>query len=58
MKYLTMNQLREKLGNRSRNSIYRDCESGKIPNPIKLGGRLYWNEADVETALSELGAES
>lgn len=50
-RYLTLNQLREKLGGRSRSSIYRDLEKGHIPNPIRIGSRLYWCEAEVDDFL-------
>lgn len=51
MKYLTFNELRAKLGNRGRTSVYRDVELGRLPKPIKLGGRLYWVESKVDEAL-------
>lgn len=54
MNYLNMNQLREKLGKRSRSSILRDIESGRLPRPVKIGARLYWNEADIDAKLAEL----
>jgi prophage regulatory protein len=54
MKYLTFKELREKLGGRGRTTIYRDVEIGRLPNPIKIGGRLYWQEDTVETFLKEL----
>lgn len=53
MKYLSFDQLREKLGGRSRNAIYNDVAAGKLPPPVKLG-KLYWPEADVEEALKAL----
>ena len=52
MKYLTFNELRTKLGGRGRTTIYRDCEAGRLPQPIKFGARLYWIEADIEAALT------
>lgn len=51
-KYINLNQLSDKLGGRSRTSIYRDCEAGRIPKPIKIGARLYWLESAVDEALS------
>lgn len=39
--YLTLNELRAKLGNRSRSAIYADLAAGRLPQPIKLGGRIY-----------------
>lgn len=39
--YLTLTELRAKLGNRSRSAIYADLSAGRLPQPIKLGGRIY-----------------
>ena len=50
-RYLTLDQLREKLGGRSRSSIYRDLENGHIPKPFRIGSRLYWCEEEVEDFL-------
>ena len=52
--YLTLTELRGKLGNRSRSAIYLDLESGRLPQPLKLGGRLYWPEDEVEAHLRNL----
>ncbi len=51
MKYLTFAHLRAKLGGRARSSIYLDVEAGRLPPPIKLGGRLYWCEEDIDERL-------
>lgn len=53
-RYLTMNELRERLGNRSRASIYRDLEAGRLPRPFRLGGRLYWDEGYLIAHLTAL----
>jgi predicted DNA-binding transcriptional regulator AlpA len=53
-RYLTLNELRERLGNRSRSAIYLDLAAGRLPQPVKLGGRLYWPEGDVEAHLRDL----
>lgn len=53
MVLLSFTDLQRKIGGRSRSSIYRDIETGRLPRPIKFGARLYWNEADIDTALSE-----
>ena len=45
MRYLNFNDLQNKLGGRSRSSIYRDLECGRLPRPIKFGARLYWAES-------------
>jgi prophage regulatory protein len=52
--YLTLNELRAKLGNRSRSAIYLDLAAGRLPHPVKLGGRLYWPEGDVEAHLRNM----
>lgn len=51
MNYLNLNQLSKKLGGRSRSSIYRDLDQGRLPQPLRLGSRLYWIEAEVDEAL-------
>ncbi len=57
MKYLTLNDLREKLGGRSRSAIYLDLAAKRLPQPVKLGGRLYWPEADLDDHLRALRDE-
>ena len=52
--YLTLNELRAKLGNRSRSAIYLDVKAGCLPQPIKLGGRIYWPEGDVDVHLRKM----
>jgi len=52
--YLTLNELRAKLGNRSRSAIYLDLAAGRLPKPIKLGGKLYWPEGDIDAHLRGL----
>jgi len=54
MRYLNMSQLSQKLGGRSRSSIYRDVEKGRLPPPIKIGGRCYWSEHFVDVALWDI----
>ncbi len=51
MKYLSFYQLRQKLGDRGRSSIYRDVKAGRLPEPIKLGQNLFWIEHEVDAAL-------
>ncbi|MEO0923627.1 MAG: transcriptional regulator [Pseudomonadota bacterium] len=52
MTYLNLNQLSKKLGDRSRSSIYRDVDSKRLPEPIRIVSRLYWDEGAVEEALT------
>ncbi|WP_417463048.1 helix-turn-helix transcriptional regulator [Kordiimonas sp.] len=54
MRYLTFRDLQDKLGGRGRTTIYRDVEKGRLPKPVKIGSRLYWNEADVDAAIASL----
>ncbi|MCE8556657.1 AlpA family phage regulatory protein [Ruegeria pomeroyi] len=53
-KYLTLNDLRAKLANRSRSSIYSDLAAERLPKPFKLGGRLYWIEEEIDAHLRAL----
>ncbi|WP_395005033.1 helix-turn-helix transcriptional regulator [Cypionkella sp.] len=52
--YLTLTELRAKLGGRSRSAIYVDLAAGRLPKPMKLGAKLYWPEGDVEAHLRAL----
>ena len=52
--YLTLTELSSKLGGRSRSAIYLDLANGSLPQPIKLAGRLYWPEGDIEAHLRRL----
>jgi predicted DNA-binding transcriptional regulator AlpA len=56
--YITLKELSAKLGNRSRSAIYLDLAAGRLPPPIKLGGRLYWPEGDVDAHLRNLRDEA
>jgi prophage regulatory protein len=51
MTYLSFRDLQAKLGGRGRTTIYRDVELGRLPKPIKLGSRLFWNDAEIDAAL-------
>lgn len=53
-RYLTLTELRAKLGGRSRSAIYLDLAAGRLPQPVKLGGRLYWPEAELDAHLRTL----
>lgn len=57
-RFLTFTELRAKLGNRSRSAIYSDLEAGRLPQPVKLGGKNYWPEADLEAHLRGLAADT
>jgi predicted DNA-binding transcriptional regulator AlpA len=52
--FLTLAQLRAKLGNRSRSSVYNDLAADRLPKPLKLGGRLLWPEGEVEAHIRKL----
>jgi prophage regulatory protein len=51
MKYLSFSKLSARLGGRTRSTIYRDLELGRLPMPFKIGHRVYWNETEVEVAV-------
>lgn len=49
--YLSFCQLQSKLGGRGRTTIYRDVDLGRLPKPLKIGSRLYWDEAEIDAIL-------
>ena len=51
MKYVSFEQLQEKLGGRSRSAIYVDLEKGRLPKPLKLGRRRYWEDSALDQYL-------
>ena len=55
--YITLTELRSRLGGRSRSAIYLDLAHGRLPQPVKLGGRLYWPEGEMEAHLRALQGE-
>lgn len=57
MQLLTLNELRNVLGGRSRSSIYRDVAEGRIPAPVRIGRRLYWRENEIEAFFMEMANE-
>jgi len=58
MRYLTFNELRSVLGGRGRTTIYRDVDAGRLPKPLKLGGRLYWRDEDIHRSMEEISDAS
>lgn len=56
--YLTFDQLRAKLGNRGRTSIYRDVDHGRLPKPMKIGARCYWIEATVDAHIQHQNSKA
>ena len=58
MQLITFPELRAKLGNRSRSACYNDLAEGRLPKPVKLGQRLYWQESDIDAHLRALVAEA
>ena len=50
--------LREKLGNRSRSACYQDIKQGRLPKPIKIGRKLYWSETIIDVLIAKLQAQA
>lgn len=57
-RYLSIAQLTEKLGGRSRSSTYREVEAGRLPRPVRIGHRPYFVEDDVEAFVDGLSADA
>lgn len=50
-RYLTLHEVSAKLGGRSRSAIYGDIAAGRLPQPLKLGARVYWPEGALDAFL-------
>ena len=57
-KLLNFELTRRKLGNRSRSACYEDMAFGRLPRPIKIGRRLYWQEEVIDQLIEKLGDSS
>ena len=53
-KYISFDDEKHLLGGRSRASLYRDIKSGRLPNPLKIGLRRYWEIEDLIAAIDAL----
>jgi predicted DNA-binding transcriptional regulator AlpA len=53
MTLISFNQLQDLLAGRSRSSIYRDLDAGRLPRPIRFGSRLYWDKTQVLQKLQD-----
>lgn len=55
---LTVRETSERLGGRSRSALYEDMKKGRLPQPIRIGGRVYFGEEDLAAHLRALAAEA
>jgi predicted DNA-binding transcriptional regulator AlpA len=53
-KLLNIKETSRKLGGRSRASLYNDVAAGRLPPPIKIGGRIYWSDAQLDAHIAAL----
>jgi predicted DNA-binding transcriptional regulator AlpA len=53
-KYISFDGAKHLLGGRSRASLYRDIKSGRLPVPIKIGHRRYWEIEKLIDAIEAL----
>ena len=58
MKLINFNELRARLGGRARSTIYEDLKYKRIPDAIKLGGKLYWEETQLNNWFKQKYAEA
>ena len=54
---LPSSALRERCGKISSMAVHRWVAAGILPKPIKINGRNYWRESDVDTLLTK-GAQA
>ena len=48
MRRIDFDKLRTRLSGRARSTIYEDLKYERLPNPIKVGGKLYWEETQLD----------
>ena len=53
MTLISFPQLQDLLAGRSRSSIYRDLDAGRLPRPMRFGSRLYWDKTQVLQKLQD-----
>ncbi|QPI84747.1 AlpA family phage regulatory protein [Rhodobacterales bacterium HKCCA1288] len=53
MTLINFAQLQSLMAGRSRSSIYRDLNAGRLPRPMRFGSRLYWDKAQVLQKLHD-----
>mgnify|MGYP001308299914 FL=1 len=53
MTLISFPQLQDLLAGRSRSSIYRDLDAGRLPRPMRFGSRLYWDKSKVLEKLQD-----
>lgn len=51
-RYITVDQLRVKLDGHSLSSIFHDLEYSCLPNTVRIGKRLCWDEDEIDAFLS------
>ncbi len=57
-KLISLEVLGDRLGGISRSNITRKIKSGDIQPPIRIGSRLFWDEADVDAMIAAMKAKS
>ena len=57
MTLISFPQLQDLLAGRSRSSIYRDLDAGRLPRPMRFGSRLYWDKSQVLQKLQDFHPE-
>lgn len=58
IEYTDMKGLRAMLADRSRSAIYLDIAAGRLPRPIKLGGKNLFAVNEIRERLRELRNEA
>jgi len=57
-KLIDFEDVRRKMGNRSRSACYEDIKHGRLPKPIKIGRKLYWSETIIDVLIAKLHAQA
>lgn len=58
-RYLRMPELRKKLGGIGRSTVWRWVRDGRLPQPIRLGGRFsVWPEDAIDAVLKKQATQA
>lgn len=56
-RFIGVEEMRRKLGNCGRSTLFRWEEAGEIPPSLKIGARRLWDEAEVDGHIARQRAE-
>ena len=56
--YFTFSELQKRFAGASRGWLYAQLAAGRIPQPVKIGGRVLWLRSTIEKFEAEIEARN